>query len=61
MRACTCVVTQRTNLDSRKDQVKLNKNKEGKREGMQESRIGEGEGNIVRSDSETRMLLYVGK
>ena len=49
------------NLDSRKDQVKLNATREGKREGMQESRIGEGEGNIVRSDSETRMLLYVGK
>ena len=56
MRACTCVVTQRMNLDSRKDQVMLNATREGKREGMQESRTGEGEGNIVRSDSETRMF-----
>ena len=42
MCACTCVVTQRMNLDSRRNQVKLNVTKDGKREGLHESRRGGG-------------------
>ena len=42
MCACTCVVTKRMNLDSKRNQVKLKVTKEGKREGLHESRKGRG-------------------